>query len=401
MKKFRTNLRIPAAILLLCALLLTLTGCAPANEEPLVKKGEIVKMVDLNQVPTPKTAGTYNIRYNCPVTDPDQFGKAFFGDRPYRIEEGGYGYRVVNANAPADRPKEFVMTHPSVRGMKDGQWIGNLQTDCAYITYGRDKEPHYADVFRHALTATQGQLKWALRSPTASAEVLQEAEADSARILRTLGVEEFELTFSGGYSPEAFDQLARMVHATYPELPGGHVYVAEYQFYRDGQPASFGMGLEAHAHFVYDETGLKSATIGFDRVAELTGSNPYVPCSAAEAYEAAVAEWHEPGAILVDAYFFVQPNPILEPTLGESNATGEGEGYWKFVFLYPARDSQNKKYMMEQLGPYRECATGCYSDKTLIVSARTGERMTGLIWNSFNLFGRCYIHSYNNWGAQN
>ncbi len=391
------------ALLLMLVLLLTLTGCA-ATEEPLVKKDEIVKMVDLNQVPTPETAGTYRIAYDCPVTDPDQFGKAFFGDRPYRIVEGGYGYRVIGADDSEDNPKEYVFTHMSVRGKKDGKWAGNLQTDCSYITYKNKKTtdyPAYELVFRMALDFAQGELKWALRSSTASAEVLQSAEEDSARILRELGVEEFEQTFSGGYSPEAFDQLSRMVYTTYPTLPEGHIYAVEYQFFRDGQPASFGMGLTAHAHFVYDETGLLTAEIAFDRVAELTGSNTYVPCSAAEAYEAAVAEWHEPGAILVDAYFFIQPNPKLNPEPGQINWSGEGEGYWKFTFLYPMRENQTKKFMMNQLGPYQEQVTGCYSDRILIVDARTGARLTSIIWDSFSLSGRHYIHSYNDWGAKN
>jgi hypothetical protein len=151
---------------------------------------------------------------------------------------------------------------------------------------------------------------------------------------------------------------------------------------------------------VYDESGLKSATVIFERAAELTGDNPYVPCSAAEAYEAAVAEWHQPGAILADAYFFIQPNPKLNPKLGESNWDGIGEGYWKFTFLYPMQESHTLQYKLDQLGPYRAQVTGCYSNKILIVNARTGEPMTGLIWNGFTLSGRQYIHSYNNWGAQ-
>ena len=381
------------ALLLMLVLLLTLTGCA-ATEEPLVKKDEIVKRVVLEQLKGPEEAGTYNASFYCPVTDPKQFQTAFFGDRPSELRETGYGYEVKSTTDG----KEYLRTYSLTNGMENGKWIGSLQTDCIGLRYQSGAQNgngySYLKTFMYYKSAIQGTLRSAMRSKSADREVLQAAEQDSARILRDLSVGSFKIRYSAGYMPSDFDRLAALSYQHYPELPTGPLYIVEYEIAPDRKPAGI-RNSDSFAYFLYDEDGLISAHISFGTVAEQTG-NVYTPCTAEEAYRAAIADWYEPGAILADMWFEFVPTGITEGA-GSLNYVGQHEGYWKLLFLYPTTNDTILEFQLRQLGEYCDEVTGYYEVQQFYVDARTGTKMSGQGWNG-STSGKQYIHRYNSWG---
>lgn len=364
----------------LLALLLTMllcTGCA-ATEDPLVQKTPIKSRVDLSQVPAPENGTVYLRDFCLPETDPQVIGKAFLGERNFTVEsfEQGYWWHT-------DREEELLRTYANVG--PDGV---DLTKDCVYIQYARNgSDIIIAQPFMYAVHPVQGNILAELAEQPADDPLYEASVQDARRIMDALNYS-CELLFSGRFSPEAQKELSAMIMTDGRATWDREVYAVYFRIVPSDTPAGMEKAVETTAWLFYDSEGLIMGRILSEwRVHAAENAEVQPVCSAETAYQAAVAGWHQDGAVLHHA--------SLELT-STGGSADELELYWVFDMMYPVQVTETNQQKIEQLlsklGEYRDEVQGVYDIERLYVRARDGVYMENR--HSYYV-GNHFINRYN------
>ena len=370
-----------AALLLICVLLLTMTGCR-STEESIAPESRFTMNVDFSDVWVPEITGTYKCEAYYNAFDLNELIRLTFGEQDVTRQDNA---RTSTYNAG---PGTLILNCDSTKGeMVDGKYTGDPWDYCSNIDY---VEKEWYNNSGEALSLLHnvgfspehGRLAEHLSESGADDPKMAEAKATAQKIMDCMNYDDSKLVFAGKFTKEKMTEMCDLVYYGKYDAPDSEWYYIQYHIIPDSMPKELYTDDPQSgfitAFFLFDETGLRAMNL--PPMQRLQAIETGTPCSPEEAYEGALVgfNWEE-GTLCGMEYILKESDRLY--------------GVWAVHFLRDVTDTLTEEELtaIEKVG-----GKGRYEERILYVTAMDGKRLTGTSWNYFHKGAiRPIIHKYN------
>ncbi len=261
---FFRKLRTIGSIVVLIALLLTMTSCAPASSNLLVDGSNIKLEFDINSVKDPGPQPEFTTLVSFPESLSFQKCKEiFFHGREVQYQHWATGVTILPTDLPENSSEEYVAFQcgdPSL--LQNGVWGGTPQ-DCYLMFYSCDQEEvsyHAAGGVVKAILPEKCVGPLSTMFASLSDELMEKYTKDAERIMESIGYYKYEVAFARKYTREAVEQLQKYTYTVYgstvkyPET----VYFIRFHLY----DVTTGENSLGSVDFLYGADGLREVFAG-------------------------------------------------------------------------------------------------------------------------------------------
>ncbi len=376
-----SNLRILTTLLLLCALLLTMTGCR-STEESIAPDSRFTVNVNFSDVWVPEITGTYKHEAYYNAFDLNELIRLTVGERDVIREDNVFESKYTAGSGA------LILTCDREKGeMVDGKYIGDPWDYTRIIQYWDEEWAYNGGEAMPLLnidgfSPEHGRFAEHLSESGADDPKMAEAKATAQKIMDCMNYDDSKLVFAGKFTKEKLTELYDLMYYGQYEAPDSEWYYIRYHIIPDSLPEELYTDDPQSgfitAMFLFDETGLRLMEL--PPMQKLQATETGVPCSPEEAYEGALVgfKWEE-GTLCGMEYILKGSDRLY--------------GVWAVHFLRDVTDTLTEEELtaIEKAG-----GKGRYEERILYVNAMDGKRLTGTSWNYFNN-GRIrpIIHKYN------